>query len=463
MRLILAGLLFAVAQFSFAQSDSIPAKKESAKPLLYYFKNGKSGGHLRHYFMSTDNEAGLTDYYANAFGGGLRFETASFHGFHFGVAGFYIFNIGSSDMTKKDRATGQISRYESGQFDVTNLSNKHDLDRLEELYLKYETGKTTITGGRQNIKSPFINPQDGRMRPTAESGIWVESLGDIKNLEFKAGIFNDISPKGTVNWYSIGHSIGIYSTGVDEKGKKSAYANAVHSEFIGLVSLQYNWGKSLKIQGWNQWVDNVFNTALFQTDGNFSISGKWRGIYGLQYIHQNTVGQGGNANPDLAYASKDWQSNIFGGKAGVKNEGFETSVSYTRITKDGRFLMPREWGKEPLFTFMPRERNEGAGDVHAWVYRISNHFEKLRLNPEISAGYYRMPDVRNYRLNKYGMPSYWQTNLSVLYEFEGFMKGLDAQLIVVYKGKIGETYEVPGYTFNKVNMMHTNVILNYHF
>ncbi len=125
--------------------------------------------------------------------------------------------------------------------------------------------------------------------------------------------------------------------------------------------------------------------------------------------------------------------------------------------------MPREWGREPLFTFMPRERNEGAGDVHAWVYRLSHHFEKLRLKPEISAGYYRMPDVKNYRLNKYGMPSYWQTNLSVLYEFDGFMKGLDAQVIVLYKGKNGETYEVPNYTFNKVNMMHTNVILNYHF
>lgn len=463
MRLTFLGLSLLMASISFAQGDSLSVKTKETKSLLHYFKNGKSGGHLRYYFMSTDNEAGFTDYYANAVGGGLRFETASFHGLHFGVAGFYIFNVGSSDMTRKDPATGQISRYESGQFDVTNLNNKHDLDRLEELYLKYEIGKTTITGGRQNIKTPFINPQDGRMRPTAESGIWIESIKDIPNLELRGGIFNDISPRGTVNWYNIGHSIGIYSAGVDEIGKKSGYPNSVHSEIIGLIGAQYNLGKSIKIQGWNQWVENVFNTALFQVEGQLPITGSWKGIFGLQYIHQNTVGQGGNSNPDLAYVSKDWKSNIFGGKLGVKQGGFETSFSYTRITKDGRFLMPREWGREPLFTFMPRERNEGAGGVHAFVYRISNNFERQRLKPEISAGYYQMPDVKDFRLNKYGMPSYWQLNFSMTHDFEGFIKGLDAQVILMYKGKLGETYEVPNYVFNKVNMFHTNLILNYHF
>lgn len=460
---LIIGLLLLMASTSFAQTDSILAQKRVSETLLGYFKNGKSGGHLRYYFMATDNETGLTDYYANAVGGGLRFETASFHGFHFGIAGFYIFNVGSSDLSRKDLATNQISRYESGQFDVTNLKNKHDLDRLEELYLKYGVGKTTITAGRQNIKSPFINPQDGRMRPTAESGIWLESLGDIKNLEFRAGVFNNISPRGTVNWYTIGNSIGIYAPGVDENGEKSAYTNSVQSNLIALAGVQYHPGTAVKVQAWNQWVENVFNTALIQIDGFFSFSANWKALYGFQYIHQNTINQGGNSNPKLAFVSKDWKSNIFGGKLGVKNRGFETSISYTRITKVGRFIMPREWGREPLFTFIPRERNEGAGNVHAWVYRISNNFEKYRLKPEISAGYYQMPDVRDFRLNKYGMPSYWQANVSLLYEFEGFMKGLDAQLIVLYKGKVGETYGVPNFVFNKVNMFHTNVILNYHF
>jgi hypothetical protein len=99
MRINLLWLFLLAASISFAQPDSSSRVKSERKNLLSYFKNGKAGGHLRYYFMATDNESGLTDYYANAVGGGLRFETASFYGFHFGVAGFYIFNIGSSDMS----------------------------------------------------------------------------------------------------------------------------------------------------------------------------------------------------------------------------------------------------------------------------------------------------------------------------------------------------------------------------
>ena len=36
------------------------------------------------------------------------------------------------------------------------------------------------------------------------------------------------------------------------------------------------------------------------------------------------------------------------------------------------FLMPREWGREPFYTFLPRERNEGLGGVNAWTCQLMN-------------------------------------------------------------------------------------------
>ena len=105
--------------------------------ILGAFKGGKVQGHFRYFFMNTVNEGSLTDYYANAAGGGLRFETAKFHNFQFGISGFYIFNIGSSDMTKADPISGQLNRYEIGLFDLEDPLNKGDIDRLEEFYLKY--------------------------------------------------------------------------------------------------------------------------------------------------------------------------------------------------------------------------------------------------------------------------------------------------------------------------------------
>ena len=125
--------------------------------------------------------------------------------------------------------------------------------------------------------------------------------------------------------------------------------------------------------------------------------------------------------------------------------------------------MPREWGREPFFTFMPRERNEGFGDVHAIMGKVNYNIPKIRIKTSLSGGYYKLPDVKNYRLNKYGVPSYTQVNADVRYAFNKVLKGLEAQLLVVGKLNSGETYNNKKFEFNKVNMVLYNFVLNYHF
>ena len=49
--------------------------------ILSAFRKGTFSGHFRYYFMATDNKEGLTDYYANAVGGGIKFETGRFKNF----------------------------------------------------------------------------------------------------------------------------------------------------------------------------------------------------------------------------------------------------------------------------------------------------------------------------------------------------------------------------------------------
>ena len=92
--------------------------------------------------------------------------------------------------------------------------------------------------------------------------------------------------------------------------------------------------------------------------------------------------------------------------------------------------MPREWGREPFYTFMPRERNEGMGGVNA-VSVNAFYKPQPQLKWEVSWGYYKLSDVKNVFLNKYGMPAYTQLNVGMSYQFKGFLEGLDAQLLVV--------------------------------
>jgi len=470
--LILSVFFFLIATIGNAQHQETADKAEMYKgkqnsttdttSLLHAFKSGTTHGHFRYFFMSTLNQKGLTDYYANAVGGGIRYETAKYHGFQMAVSGFYIFNIGSSDFTKVDSTTGQLNRYETALFDIEDPVNKKDLDRLEEFYLKYNFKKSTIVFGRQLINTPFINLQDGRMRPTGVDGLWLE-INEIKKTKIEAGWLFAISPRGTVKWYDVGESIGVYPTGVNIDGTKSGYSNNIESNGVAVLGITSNINKNLILQGWNMFTQNVFNTAMLQADINFPLKDGSSIFVGAQFIHQDAVNDGGNANQSNTYYAKGQKSITFGGKVGWKNKTWETSINYNRITSDGRYLVPREWGREPFFTFMPRERNDGLGDMHAIMAKVNYNIPQSRLKTSLALGYYKLPDVKDYRLNKYGLPSYTQINADIRYSFAGMMKGFESQLLVVSKFKSGETYNNKRFEFNKVNLVQYNFVLNYHF
>ena len=435
---------------------------EDSASLLSAFKKGHFNGHFRYFFMSTQNQKGLTDYYAHAAGGGLRYETAKFHGFQFAVSGFYTYNMGSSDLGKADSVTGQSNRYEIALFDVEDPYNKNDIDRLEELYVKYNYKSSSIVFGKQLINTPFINLQDGRMRPTGVEGIWLE-INEIKKMKIEGGWLYSISPRGTTRFYSVGESIGLYPTGYNIEGSKSEYANNLSSTGVLIIGTHLELGKNVHLHGWEVLTENIFNTAMLQADVEIPFEDTRTIFWSAQIIRQDAVNNGGNHEVAKSYFEKGGKAITFGAKAGWKNTQWEASINYNRITGDGRYLIPREWGREPFFTFMPRERNDGFGNVHAIMGKVNYDLPKIRVKTSLAAGYYKLPDVKNYRLNKYGVPSYSQLNADVRYAFDKVFKGLEGQLLVVGKLKHGETYREKQFEFNKVNLIQYNFILNYHF
>ena len=430
--------------------------------LLYAFKNGKIEGHFRLFYMNTNNREPLSDYYALAFGGGLKYQTRSFKGFQLGVGGFYIWNLSSSNLAKPDSVTRIGNRYEIGQFDQTNPSNKKDLQRLEDFFIRYNFKKSFITFGKQVIRTPFINPQDGRMRPTGVQGVWSE-INELKKIKIELGWLTHISPRGTLQWYKGANSVGIYPSGVSISGEKSDYRNNISSKGIGIEGITYSLNKQIKLQQWNYWVDNIFNTTLLQADGEFVIKQSKKVIAGIQYIHQRAVGKGGNVDPAKTYFDPGQKANIYGFRMGYQQNESVFRFNYTRITNDGRFLFPREWGREPLYTFLSRERNEGLGDVNAFTINSLNKIFHQKLSSEISVGYYKVPDVKNARVNKYGFPSYYQVNIDLRYPFRGVLEGLNIELLYLYKKTAGNTYNDWKYIINKTDMHQLNLVINYNF
>jgi len=411
--------------------------------------------------MSTINEGALKDDYTLATGAGLGMLTEPYKGFQLGMSGFFIFELISSDISRPDPLTNLNNRYELGMYDVTQPGNTKNLSRLEELYLKYSTKAVSATIGRININTPFMNIQDGRMRPTLEEGAWLTYANSSK-FSVEGGWILKVLPRSTNDWYSTGSSLGTYSVGVNENGQKSGYEGNVSSYGFGMLHVKYQPSKQFTIHVWDGLFENVMNTAVVELKTEQKLISQNHTFYqGVMLVHQDAIRNGGNHDPKLTYMTKGGSSNTFSAQIGFKSKKLDASMNYTRITSDGRYLMPREWGRELFYTFMPRERNEGAGDVHAFMAKATISSKNGRLKNGLGYGYYDMPDVKNYRLNKYGMPSYHQCNIETTYKFDKFLKGFEIRTLLAWKINAGETYENLRYLYNKTDMLNMSVMLDF--
>ncbi|MDO9186725.1 MAG: OprD family outer membrane porin [Bacteroidia bacterium] len=460
---ILLFLSFLLSLSSFAQDQDnhhIALKPKDSVCLKDCLVQAHWEAHTRTFVMSTINEGDLKDDYVIGSGAGIGVLTKPLYGFQAGVSGFFMYNLASSKIHELDNLTNSANRYEIGLFDIEDRSNKNDLDRLEELYLKYTLSKSSLTVGKMNINTPFLNPQDGRMRPNVEEGIWF-SIKEADKIGFNGGWITGISPRSTVKWFSLANSIGVFPAGVTTDGIKSNYyKNIEGSSGMAIANIYFNPSKNVKINLWNGYLENVMNTSLMEV--NVEQQKKKMKFYeGLIYIHQDAVNNGGNVVQSKTYINKGAQSNSISAQLGVKNKKINTNLNYTHISGDGRYLMPREWGKENFYTFLQRERNEGLGNVNAFMTKTTLTILNNKLKTSIGYGYYQLPDVKNFRLNKYGMPSYHQINFDAIYSFQKALKGLELKFLVAYKINQGETYNNLKYVYNKVNMINFNFILDF--
>ncbi|GAB3199658.1 hypothetical protein GCM10027293_19080 [Pontibacter aydingkolensis] len=452
---------------TFQALDTITAqasiKKDLPPPTLKAFlKQGKFSGQVRNLFMYTNNEGDLPDYHSLALGTGLGYESAMFHGFQVGVSGFFIFNVWSSNLGT-DPETGFKSRYEIGNFDLLDPDDRHDLGRLENLYLRYSFNTSKVTVGRQKINTPFINPQDGRMRPTLVNGIWVE-YNELEKLSFNGGYIIGFGPRSTADWFSVEESIGSIPAARSVYGKPSQYVGNINSDGVAIANVTYQPTQNIKTVLWHYYVDNLFNLSFSQTDVAIPVNqDKSRSIVlGFQAGYQKVSGNGGNADSLKAYMPKGAETWLYSGRLGFKTKKVETSLNYTQIADKDRFLFPREWGIEPFYTFLPRERFEGGAAGKGIALKTD-----LKLHPQwkasIGYGLFDTPSVKNARQSKYAMPSYSQLNIMANYALKGYLDGLVLQGLYVYKGARGETFGDPRFIENKVNMSHYTFVMNYQF
>lgn len=469
-------ILLSLVVASLALSANDVAKAESSSVLADAMKNGKTSGQIRYYYMSEDNTSPYRDYYGSAIGGHLKYETGAIGGFNVGAA-FYASQFLSSDYdeTSTEPLIGngktKNSRYVAGLMDAEDPSVRN-ITGIGELYLNYKYSKTNVRLGRMKLNTPFINPVDGRMIPTLTQGLWIKSA-DLNDFVFQAGFLNAFWNRSTSNWKSAEDSIGYgypqgNHTADTTPATKAEYAGNTSTDGVYVASASYSGVKGLNLQVWDYYIENIMNVAYAQADYVYK-TGDFKYVVAGQYINQVTVGDGGNSDntkPEYSYRDKGEKTHVFGAKVGVGYSSTMVTLAASKVTDHGRFQFPREWGKEPLFTFQKRERTDGSGDASAVLLTVGQDFGVMGVKGlDILAGIgrYNRTDAKDWSLNKFGIPSYIQGNIDVTYKFDGLFKGLSAEYIFARKVATGETYNNANFIVGKNDMNIHNFIMNYNF
>ena len=291
----------------------------NARTLGEAFGRGQWHGRVRNYFMANLNRDGLPNYYANGLDVGARFETAPLHGFQVGVGGFFWANLASNDLATPDPAAGAVSRFEVGLFDVSEPGRRQLTGRPEELFARYRWRQSVATFGQQLLTTPLLNPQDGRLSPNYTQGLWLE-INEVKNTTLTAGWLTHIATRSTSDWASVANSIGLYTAGMGDDGKRAAYAGHLSSRGLGIVGVSRQLGPRTRVQAWNYYTDNLFNSLFTELTTGRAVGADQLTLNG-QYHYQRTVGTvgtGGNADPRLAYSTPDRQAHALSGRLGYQ-------------------------------------------------------------------------------------------------------------------------------------------------
>jgi len=417
--------------------------------------------HLRSYFMHTNNVDGLLDYSAWGTGAGLGYFSPRWKGLGVGFSGFFVFRHLENNLTIADPKTGMGNRYEITLFDVHHPENNKDMDRLEEFFVSYADKKFTTWFGRHHFESPLLNASDNRLRPNLFSG-FSGTYTTNSGFKISAAWLSHLISRGSLEWVPVEESLGFYSTGRNPDGSKETYTHHVSSNGIGVLGFEYLKDK-FQVQSWNYLAEGIFATNFSEVTGTIATGASKEWLYGVQGFIQQAVGEGGNSNPSQAYTLPEEKTHGIGLKSGIHYGHSELALNFLYISDQGRFLFPREWGREKFFVSMQRERFEGMGGVRALGISYDKTFIHDKLKVSLGSSYVQTPGLEDLRLNKYGLPNYLHFIGLVDYRFDGYFKGLDLQLLVAHKNEDSAKVIPLEYVINRVNMTNVNLILDYRF
>ncbi|MCX6076210.1 MAG: OprD family outer membrane porin [Campylobacterales bacterium] len=380
----------------------------SADEMQNSLKNEKFTADLGAFYMDGDRK-NRTDRVALAVGGILKYESDSYNGFKFGTA-FYL----SHDILQKGNQTAQKGSIANGgavNIETNNLAGNSDLvnsdgssiESLGEVYVQYNTDKTTVKVGRQRLDTPLANDYYNRFLPNSFEAAVVENR-DLKDTTLVVAYIYGWKYKAKDEF--IGMTEGLGNPKIDKDVM-----------MLGVINKSV---PNSKLQAYLYAVPDVANSIYIQADNSKLLEVGGAEVFGAaQYLTQKDGG-------DSLYGKLD--TYLGGAELGVKFKNFKISGMYDQVGDDtiigsGTSYSSLGWSKFINFTDIQIDGealNAGAISYGGVVdYAFENglnpaiKFVRIDQNLEKEAASTFTGNIR---------PSSNEWNLDVKYKIDAFSK-----------------------------------------
>ncbi|WP_038032084.1 OprD family outer membrane porin [Thermonema rossianum] len=417
------------------------------KPAADSLPRLQTSGEWRNYFLYELNEGAPKDFYALTTGGHLKASLRAGKRWEVAAA-FYSAQLIGGNFDTPDPLTGKGSRYAIGLLDVNNPGNRHISD-IGEAYVRFHAKQWQAAYGRMRIKTPFFNPQDGRMIPTLAQGAhlqWKNQQWLLEGYGIQA-----VWVRNTDGWRSIEESIGLYPSGRAADGTPHAYAGNIDSDYLFIVHGGLH-GKSIRQDFYAYAADRLF--TLYYAEGSARLHPQWTVAW--QGHYQNKWQGDANTATDWYYFPAQGYNYSLGAKVSYTPAAkHHLGISYLYLNGNAPFTFPREWGRDPFFTFQRRERSEGLAFTQAVVLEHRTHWGK-HWQLRTDWGWHQTPAPGNYASNRYGLATYQHFNTELSYRHAHW----NLSALITYKTPLTQKLN-DAQRFGKLNLALFHLLVSY--
>lgn len=413
------------------------------------------GGALRYYALYNRNAGPLQSWRGQALGlqAQLRWQPSA--AWQFQAALYSTYSLEPLPLPRDER-TGAGSRYAVGLVSIEEKARRY-LVIPGKLWGHFERAGHQIKLGRWVYDSPLINGQDGRMLPTFVEGLQYRyQQGEHR---WRSTYINRIAPRAGSAFYQPGASLGTVSGGRHAEGSPVDFDGEHAGAFVWVNAYHYdreNW----ELEFWSYYAESIMHSLYLRSEQDWPLRRDWELYSGQSWIRQDAL----LSKVEGQYFDQE-HSESYAARLGLRHGEWSYELAYSYVGHGGRFLFPREWGRQEWYTPQKRERSEGLAEAQNLLIRSRHEFAMQkgdRLVAELAAGSYWWPEADDAARNKYGVPAHYQFTVDVLWEFQHWLRGLEAEFLFSYH-PAHESLSEWRYQINRVDHQLYHLILNYHF